>query len=80
MAEDVEQHITELTWLVDELQDEIEVFDTYRHTSVHRMLTLNLTDAIIRRAFLLRKAVTTKHRNTTSLSERELIQLLGEGG
>ncbi len=31
MVGDIEQHMTELTWLVDELQDEIETLDTSRY-------------------------------------------------
>ena len=68
MAEDVEQHMTKLTWLIDELQDEIETLDTSRYAQAHRMLALNLTDAIIRQTVLLRRAVAATHKRTNSLS------------
>jgi hypothetical protein len=35
MAEDLEQHMTKLTWLVDELQDEIKMLDT---AGMHRYI------------------------------------------
>ena len=68
MAEDVEQHMTKLTWLVDELQDEIETLNTSRYAQIHWMLARNLTDAIIRRTVLLRRAVAATHKCTNSLS------------
>ena len=77
MAEDAEQHMTELTWLVEELQDEIETLDTTRHAQMHRVLALNMTDAIIRRALLLRRAVAATHKSTNHLSVQELARLLG---
>ena len=77
MGEDVEQHMTELTRLVDELQEEIVTLDTTRYAQTHRELALNLTNAIIRRALMLRRAVATTHKSTNRISEQELTQLLG---
>jgi len=77
LAEDVEQHMTELTWLVDELQDEIETLDATRYAQTHRVLALHLTDAVIRRALMLRRAVAATHKHPNCLSEQELAQLLG---
>jgi hypothetical protein len=60
--------MTKLTWLVDELQDEIETLDTSRYAQIYWTLALNLTDAIIRRTVLLRRAVAATHKCTNSLS------------
>jgi hypothetical protein len=47
----------ELRWLAGELQHEIDTLSTSCYPQVHSMLALNLTDAIIRHAVTLRKAV-----------------------
>jgi hypothetical protein len=52
---------SELRWLTGELQNEINTLSTGCYPQVHRMLALNLTDAIIRHAVTLRKAVIDKN-------------------
>jgi hypothetical protein len=60
-----------------ELQNEINTLSTSCYSQVHRMLALNLTDAIIRRSLMLRRAVAATQKNADCLSEQELARLLG---
>jgi hypothetical protein len=68
---------SELRWLAGELQNEINTLSTSCYSQVHRMLALNLTDAIIRRSLMLRRAVAATQKNADCLSEQELARLLG---
>jgi hypothetical protein len=56
-ADTAEKHMTELSWLVEELQAEIDTFDASQHSLIHAHLISNLTLAIVKRTLLLRRVV-----------------------
>jgi len=64
-ADAAEKHMTELNWLVEELQAEIDTFDTSQPSLIHAHLISNLTLAIVKRTLLLRwivRRVTSSHQ------------------
>jgi len=56
-ADAAEKHMSELSWLVEELQAEIDTLATSQHSLIHAHLISSLTLAIVKRTLLLRHVV-----------------------
>ena len=65
----------ELGWLSHQLEQELDDTSMSRYPDIHLFLALNLTDALIRRAVLLRSALITRQARSASNRERLLAEI-----
>lgn len=69
-AEMASGQTAELGWLSHQLEQELDAASMSRYPDIHLFLALNLTDALIRRAVLLRSTLITGQASRKCLSEQ----------